>query len=89
LGRDTPAPLYTINGLGPTITARALGVALFAACATLVDLFPSRADDFALQMKELGYKHYRGRQVVSWLATTRATARSTARAGSPTRSCGW
>jgi hypothetical protein len=27
----------------------------FAAYATLVDLFPSRADDFALQMKELGY----------------------------------
>ena len=119
---DTPAPLYTINGLGPTkgdnvvlrwdeellqairanpagtgptITARALGVAhtsmfdawaaydaralgtryggmlrrpppertlenknkaiSFAAYATLVDLFPSRADDFALQMKELGY----------------------------------
>jgi len=119
---DTPAPLYTINGLGPskgdnvvllwdeellqairanpggtgpTVTARALGVAhtsmfdawaaydaravgtrygdklrrpvsertpenkskaiSFAAYATLVDLFPSRADDFALQMKELGY----------------------------------
>jgi Domain of unknown function (DUF6851) len=118
----TPAPLYTINGLGPTkgdnvvlrwdeellqairanpagtgptITARALGVAhtsmfdawaaydaralgtryggmlrrpapertlenknkaiSFAAYATLVDLFPSRADHFALQMKELGY----------------------------------
>ena len=27
----------------------------FAAYATLVDLFPSRAGDFALQMKELGY----------------------------------
>jgi hypothetical protein len=27
----------------------------FAAYATLVDLFPSRADDLALQMKELGY----------------------------------
>ncbi|HEV2928292.1 MAG TPA: hypothetical protein VGW74_06340, partial [Propionibacteriaceae bacterium] len=27
----------------------------FAAYATLVDLFPARADDFALQMKELGY----------------------------------
>ena len=27
----------------------------FAAYTTLVDLFPSRADDFALQMKELGY----------------------------------
>jgi hypothetical protein len=119
---DTPAPLYTINGLGPTkgdnvvlrwdeellqairanpagtgptITARALGVAhtsmfdawaaydaralgtryggtlrrpspertlenknkaiSFAAYATLVDLFPSRQNDFALQMKELGY----------------------------------
>jgi Domain of unknown function (DUF6851) len=82
-------------GTGPTITARALGVAhtsmfdawaaydarangtryggklrrpapertlenknkaiSFAAYTTLVDLFPSRADDFALQMKELGY----------------------------------
>ena len=119
---DTPAPLYTINGLGPTkgdnvvlrwdeellqairanpagtgptITARALGVAhtamfdawaaydaravgtryggtlrrpvtertlenknkaiSFAAYAALVDLFPSRQEDFALQMKELGY----------------------------------
>jgi hypothetical protein len=119
---DTPAPLYTINGLGPTkgdnvvlrwdeellqairanpggtgptVTARALGVAhtsmfdawaaydarafgtryggtlrrppaertpenknkaiSFAAYATLVDLFPSRQEDFALQMKELGY----------------------------------
>ena len=119
---DTPAPLYTINGLGPTkgdnvvlrwdeellqairanpagtgptITARALGVAhtsmfdawaaydaralgtryggtlrrpspertlenknkaiSFAAYVTLVDLFPSRQNDFALQMKELGY----------------------------------
>ena len=27
----------------------------FAAYATLVDLFPSRQEDFALQMKELGY----------------------------------
>src|SRR4029453_18205318 len=27
----------------------------FAAYATLVDLFPSRQNDFALQMKELGY----------------------------------
>jgi hypothetical protein len=27
----------------------------FAAYATLIDLFPSRADDLALQMKELGY----------------------------------
>jgi hypothetical protein len=27
----------------------------FAAYTTLVDLFPSRTDDFALQMKELGY----------------------------------
>ena len=27
----------------------------FAAYTTLVDLFPSRAGDFALQMKELGY----------------------------------
>jgi hypothetical protein len=27
----------------------------FAAYATLVDLFPARANDFALQMKELGY----------------------------------
>jgi hypothetical protein len=27
----------------------------FAAYAALVDLFPSRQDDFALQMKELGY----------------------------------
>ena len=27
----------------------------FAAYAALVDLFPARADDFALQMKELGY----------------------------------
>ncbi|HEV2919392.1 MAG TPA: hypothetical protein VG673_09140, partial [Actinomycetota bacterium] len=27
----------------------------FAAYATLVDLFPSRHNDFALQMKELGY----------------------------------
>ena len=82
-------------GTGPTVTARALGVAhtsmfdawaaydtraigtrygnklrrppqehtlenknkavSFAAYATLVDLFPARADDFALQMKELGY----------------------------------
>ena len=82
-------------GTGPTITARALGVAhtsmfdawaaydaravgtryggtlrrpvtertlenknkaiSFAAYAALVDLFPSRQEDFALQMKELGY----------------------------------
>jgi hypothetical protein len=82
-------------GTGPTITARALGVAhtamfdawaaydawavgtrygktlrrpvaertlenknkaiSFAAYAALVDLFPSRQNDFALQMKELGY----------------------------------
>src|SRR5215211_1067917 len=76
-------------GTGPTITARALGVAhtamfdawavgtrygkslrrpviertpenkakaiSFAAYAALVDLFPSRQGDFALQMKELGY----------------------------------
>jgi hypothetical protein len=119
---DTPGPLYTINGLGPskgdnvvlrwdeellqairanpggtgpTVTARAIAVAhtsmfdawaaydaravgtrfgdklrrppaertlenknkavSFAAYATLVDLFPARANDFALQMKELGY----------------------------------
>jgi PAP2 superfamily len=119
---DTPGPLYTINGLGPTkgdnvvlrwdeellqavranpagtgptVTARAIGVAhtsmfdawacydtralgtrygnklrrpvqehtpenknkavSFAAYTTLVDLFPARANDFALQMKELGY----------------------------------
>jgi hypothetical protein len=83
------------GGTGPTVTARALGVAhtsmfdawaaydaravgtryggslrqppqertlenknkaiSFAAYTTLVDLFPSRAGDFALQMKELGY----------------------------------
>jgi hypothetical protein len=83
------------GGTGPTITARALGVAhtamfdawapydaravgtryggslrrpvaertpenkaksvSFAAYAALVDLFPSRQGDFALQMKELGY----------------------------------
>jgi hypothetical protein len=83
------------GGTGPTITARALGVAhtamfdawaaydaravgtryggslrrppaertpenkdkaiSFAAYAALVDLFPSRQEDFALQMKELGY----------------------------------
>jgi Domain of unknown function (DUF6851)/VCPO second helical-bundle domain len=82
-------------GTGPTVTARAIGVAhtsmfdawaaydaravgtrygdklrrppaertlenknkaiSFAAYATLVDLFPARADDLALQMKELGY----------------------------------
>ena len=82
-------------GTGPTVTARAIGVAhtsmfdawaaydtravgtrygdklrrppaehtlenknkaiSFAAYATLVDLFPSRQGDFALQMKELGY----------------------------------
>ncbi|MFL5879006.1 MAG: hypothetical protein ACJ782_02710 [Actinomycetota bacterium] len=43
----------------PAITARAAGdknkASSFAAHVTLVDLFPSRADDFALQMKELGY----------------------------------
>jgi len=83
------------GGTGPTVTARAIGVAhtsmfdawaaydtravgtrygnklrrpvqehtlenknkaiSFAAYATLVDLFPSRQEDFALQMKELGY----------------------------------
>jgi Domain of unknown function (DUF6851) len=82
-------------GTGPTVTARAIGVAhtsmfdawaaydtravgtrygnklrrpvqehtpenknktiSFAAYATLVDLFPARANDFTLQMKELGY----------------------------------
>jgi PAP2 superfamily len=82
-------------GTGPTVTARAIGVAhtsmfdawaaydaravgtrygdklrrppaertpenknkaiSFAAYTTLVDLFPARANDFALQMKELGY----------------------------------
>jgi uncharacterized protein DUF6851/vanadium-dependent haloperoxidase-like protein len=119
---DSPPPLYTINGLGPTkgdnvvlrwdeellqsiranpggtgptVTARAIGVVhtsmfdawaaydtravgtryggklrrpahehtlenknkaiSFAAYATLVDLFPARQNDFALQMKELGY----------------------------------
>jgi hypothetical protein len=119
---DTPGPLYTINGLGPTkgdnvvlrwdeellqairanpggtgptVTARAIGVVhtsmfdawapyttravgtryggklrrpvtehtpenknkaiSFAAYTTLVDLFPGRTNDFALQMKELGY----------------------------------
>jgi hypothetical protein len=41
-----PAPERTLENKNKAIS--------FAAYATLVDLFPSRADDFALQMKELG-----------------------------------
>ena len=43
------------------MTARAIGVVhtsmfdAWAAYDTLVDLFPARASDFALQMKDLGY----------------------------------
>ena len=92
-------------GTGPAITARALGVAhtsMFDAWAAhdtraigtryggQLRRPPAERTLENRTRPITGIReHDRGRQVVSWLGPARGTGWSTARAGSPTRSCGW